>query len=78
MCPGFFRLLTLAGDTQEMDGEYLAHQLLQATLLSWQFRNGKNNPREKHRFSLCKNKALFAPCSCPDFPGIFLKVMLLV
>lgn len=47
MCPGFFRLLTLAGDTQEMDEEYLAHQLLQATLLSWQFRKGKNDPRKK-------------------------------
>lgn len=46
MCPGFIRLLTFAGDTQEMDGEYLARQSLQATLLTWQFRNGgkKKNP----------------------------------
>lgn len=52
MCPGIFRLLTLAGDTQEIDGGCLASQLLEASLLSWQFRNGEKKIKQANIPSL--------------------------
>lgn len=69
MCPGFFRLLTLAGDTQEMDGEYLARQSLQATLLSQQFRNGEKKIHKKKSIvsPLVRTKHYLHPAVVPIF-----------
>lgn len=70
MCPGFSRLLTLAGDTQEMDGEYLACQSLQATLLSWQFRNREEKKKDKKNSTvspLVRTKHYLHPALVPIF-----------
>lgn len=65
MCPGIFRLLTLAGDVQEMDGGCLASQSLQASLLSWQFRNGKKIKKKGTNSILVRTKHYLHPAVVP-------------